>query len=195
MNPESWKNLSFTFLIFSLQQSAQQCMYWLWKIVWYSRLVKGAVHNPRSRGLPHPGAPWGNRHRQSNGPSILSSSLSFFKKLNIAKTYFLSYHIHTLYNVIAYAKDACVAHEGGATDISRVMVRTIYPRRYHSLRRKNIASTSFIRGEVQIKNGIIWEYLPSVGIVFLLVRSCILITLIKCLKGHKSLASLFEGVL
>ena len=32
-------------------------------------------------------------------------------------------------------------------------------------------------------------------IVFLLVRSYPLITLIKCLKGHKSLGSLFEGVL
>ena len=31
--------------------------------------------------------------------------------------------------------------------------------------------------------------------VFFLVRSCLFITLIKCLKGHKSLASLFEGVL
>ena len=28
-----------------------------------------------------------------------------------------------------------------------------------------------------------------------LVMSCLLITLIKCLKGHKSLGSLFEGVL
>ena len=32
-------------------------------------------------------------------------------------------------------------------------------------------------------------------IQFLLVRSCPLITLIKCFKGHKSLGSLFEGVL
>ena len=32
-------------------------------------------------------------------------------------------------------------------------------------------------------------------IVFFLVRSCPLITLIKCLKGHKSLGSLFGGVL
>merc|ERR1711956_129384 len=32
-------------------------------------------------------------------------------------------------------------------------------------------------------------------IVFFLVRSCLLITLIKCLKGHKSLGSLFGGVL
>ena len=32
-------------------------------------------------------------------------------------------------------------------------------------------------------------------IVFFLVRLCPLITLIKCLKGHKSLGSLFEGVL
>ena len=32
-------------------------------------------------------------------------------------------------------------------------------------------------------------------IVVLLVRSCPLITLNKCLKGHKSLGSLFEGVL
>ena len=32
-------------------------------------------------------------------------------------------------------------------------------------------------------------------IVFLLVRSRSLITLIKCVKGHKSLGSLFEGVL
>ena len=33
--------------------------------------------------------------------------------------------------------------------------------------------------------------------VFVVVffRSCFLITLIKCLKGHKSLGSLFEGVL
>ena len=31
-------------------------------------------------------------------------------------------------------------------------------------------------------------------IVFLLVGSCVLITLIKCRKGHKSLGSLFEGV-
>ena len=30
--------------------------------------------------------------------------------------------------------------------------------------------------------------------VFLLVRSCLLITLIKCLKGQKSLGLLFEGV-
>ena len=36
-------------------------------MVWYCKMVKGAVHNPRSRGLPHPGAPRGNRHRQSNG--------------------------------------------------------------------------------------------------------------------------------
>ena len=33
------------------------------------------------------------------------------------------------------------------------------------------------------------------GIVFLLVRSWLLITRIKCLKGHKSLELLFEGVL
>ena len=32
-------------------------------------------------------------------------------------------------------------------------------------------------------------------IVFLFVRSCLLITLIKCLKGHKSLGSLLEGAL
>ena len=32
-------------------------------------------------------------------------------------------------------------------------------------------------------------------IVFLLVRSCLLISLNKCLKGHKSLGSLSEGVL
>ena len=32
-------------------------------------------------------------------------------------------------------------------------------------------------------------------IVFFMVRSCLLITLIKCLKSHKSLGSLFEGVL
>ena len=32
-------------------------------------------------------------------------------------------------------------------------------------------------------------------IVFLGVMSCLLITLIKCLKGHKSLGSLFEGIL
>ena len=32
-------------------------------------------------------------------------------------------------------------------------------------------------------------------IVFFLVRSCLLISLIKCLKGHKSLGSLFEGAL
>ena len=32
-------------------------------------------------------------------------------------------------------------------------------------------------------------------IVFFLVRSCLLITLIKCLKGHKSLGLLIEGVL
>ena len=32
-------------------------------------------------------------------------------------------------------------------------------------------------------------------IVFLLVRSCFLTTLIKCLKGHKSLGPLFKGVL
>ena len=32
-------------------------------------------------------------------------------------------------------------------------------------------------------------------IVFLLVKSRLLITLIKCLKGHKSLGSLFEGAL
>ena len=32
-------------------------------------------------------------------------------------------------------------------------------------------------------------------IVFLLVRSCVLITLIKCLKGPKSQASIVEGVL
>ena len=31
--------------------------------------------------------------------------------------------------------------------------------------------------------------------VFFLIRLCILITLIKCLKGHKSLGSLFAGVL
>ena len=33
------------------------------------------------------------------------------------------------------------------------------------------------------------------GTVFFLVRSCLLITLIKCLKGHKSLGSLFGGAL
>ena len=32
-------------------------------------------------------------------------------------------------------------------------------------------------------------------IVFFLVMSCLLITLIKCFKGHKTLGSLFEGVL
>merc|ERR1719239_933826 len=32
-------------------------------------------------------------------------------------------------------------------------------------------------------------------IVFFLVRSCLLITLIKCLKGHKSLGSLLGGAL
>ena len=32
-------------------------------------------------------------------------------------------------------------------------------------------------------------------ILFLLVRSCLLITLIKCLKGLKYLGSLFEGIL
>ena len=32
-------------------------------------------------------------------------------------------------------------------------------------------------------------------IVFFLVRSSLLITLIKCLKGHKALGSLFDGVL
>ena len=32
-------------------------------------------------------------------------------------------------------------------------------------------------------------------IVFFLVRSCPLITLIKCLKAHKSLGSLLEGAL
>ena len=32
-------------------------------------------------------------------------------------------------------------------------------------------------------------------IISFLVRSCLLITLIKCLKGHKSLGSLFEGAL
>ena len=32
-------------------------------------------------------------------------------------------------------------------------------------------------------------------VVFFLVRSCLLITLIKCLKGHKSLGLLFEGFL
>ena len=30
---------------------------------------------------------------------------------------------------------------------------------------------------------------------YFLVRSCLLITLIKCLKGHKSQGSAFEGVL
>ena len=30
-------------------------------------------------------------------------------------------------------------------------------------------------------------------IAFFLVRSCLLITLMKCLKGHRSLGSLFEG--
>ena len=33
------------------------------------------------------------------------------------------------------------------------------------------------------------------AIVFLLVMSCPLITLIKCVKGHKSLGSLLEGAL
>ena len=32
-------------------------------------------------------------------------------------------------------------------------------------------------------------------IVFFSVRSCLLITLIKCIKGHKCLGSLFEGAL
>ena len=32
------------------------------------------------------------------------------------------------------------------------------------------------------------------AIVFLLVMSCLLITLIKCIKGHKSFGSLFEGL-
>ena len=32
-------------------------------------------------------------------------------------------------------------------------------------------------------------------IVFLMFRSCLLISLIKCLKGHKSLGSLVEGFL
>ena len=35
----------------------------------------------------------------------------------------------------------------------------------------------------------------SLYLSLFLVRSCLLITLIKCLKGHKSLGSLFEGVL
>ena len=34
-----------------------------------------------------------------------------------------------------------------------------------------------------------------VQLMFLLVRSCFFITLIECLKGHKSLGSPFEGVL
>ena len=35
----------------------------------------------------------------------------------------------------------------------------------------------------------------SLSLSFLLVRSYLLITLIKSLKGHKSLGALFEGVL
>ena len=34
----------------------------------------------------------------------------------------------------------------------------------------------------------------SLYLSLFLVRSCLLITLIKCLKGHKSLGSLFDGV-
>ena len=33
---------------------------WLWKKVWYRRMVKEAVHNPPSGASPHPGSPQGN---------------------------------------------------------------------------------------------------------------------------------------
>ena len=42
---------------------------------------------------------------------------------------------------------------------------------------------------------IVFVFASVFVIVFLLVRSCLLIALIKCLKVHKSLALLFEGVL
>ena len=49
---------------------------------------------------------------------------------------------------------------------------------------------SFISDRVEVSPGLI--LLPAVW--HTLVRSCLLITLIKCLNGHKSLRSLFEGV-
>ena len=42
---------------------------------------------------------------------------------------------------------------------------------------------------------IVFVFVLVLVIGFLLVRSCLLTTLIKCLKGHKSLGSLFDGVL
>ena len=42
------------------------------------------------------------------------------------------------------------------------------------------------------KNKLLQKRMPN---IFLLARSCLLITLIKCLKGHKFLGSLFECVL
>ena len=44
-------------------------------------------------------------------------------------------------------------------------------------------------------NLIVFDIFFVFFIVFLLVISCIFITLIKCLKGHKSRGSIFEGVL
>ena len=42
---------------------------------------------------------------------------------------------------------------------------------------------------------IVFVFVFVIVIVFLFVRSCLLITLITCLKGHKSLGSLFSGAL
>ena len=50
----------------------------------------------------------------------------------------------------------------------------------------------------EVSRGALWGCSLSIFvfvIVFLLVRSCLLIFLIKCFKVHKSLGSLFEGVL
>ena len=49
---------------------------------------------------------------------------------------------------------------------------------------------------ISVIAGVIVVFIVFVfAIVFLLVMSCLLITLIRCLKDHKSLESLFEGVL
>ena len=44
-------------------------------------------------------------------------------------------------------------------------------------------------------NAFVFVFVFVFVMIFFLVRSCLIITLITCLKGYKSLGSLFEGVL
>ena len=51
----------------------------------------------------------------------------------------------------------------------------------------------FFEGVLQLSLSLSLSLSLRFVIVFLLVKSCRLISLIKCLKGHKSPGSLFEG--